>query len=179
MSPDKIIPIMCGQGLRTVSYRSLVPFQGSLKEMSQDSANKLRASILKYGWRFPVYVWRDGETDYIHDGHGRLNVLKSLIAEGYMIDKIPVVDIQADDRRMAAALLLAVNSKYGTITGEGLYEFTHEFDIDPIELEAFDLPDIDLNDFRTEFFEHGDIGEEEAEPVEAKSKPCPNCGYEG
>lgn len=177
--PNKIIPIKCGQGLRAVSYRSLKPFQGSLKEMSQDSAKKLRASILKYGWRFPVHVWRDGDTDYVHDGHGRLNVLKSLIAEGYMIDKIPVVDIQADDRRMAAALLLAVNSKYGTITGDGLYEFMHDMDIDPIVLETFDLPDIDLDDFRAEFFEHNNMDDEEAEPLEAKSKACPNCGYEG
>ena len=177
--PNKIIPIKCGQGLRTVSYRSLKPFQGSLKEMSQDSAKKLRASILKYGWRFPIFVWRDGETEYVHDGHGRLLVLKALIAEGYMIDKIPVVDIQADDRRMAAALLLALNSKHGVVTGEGLYGFVHDFDIDPMELEAFDIPDIDLDDFRAELFEHDDMSGEETGPLESNSKACQNCGYEG
>jgi hypothetical protein len=96
-----------------------------------------------------------------------------------MIDKIPVVDIQAKDKAEAGALLLACNSQHGKITGDGLYEFTHDIDLDPMGLEAFDLPDIDLDDYLAEYFECGDVEPEEESTPENKSKACPNCGYEG
>jgi len=174
----KKISITC-KGVRTVPYTGLVPFQGNLKTLSEANASHLRESILKYGWAFPVFVWKDGGVDYIHDGHGRIEVLKGLIADGYTIGEIPVVDIEADDKTHAGVLLLAVNSKYGEIVGEGLYEFLHDKDIDPMELEMFDLPDIDLGEFRAEFFEHGDLGGGEDVTPENKPKACPQCGYQG
>ncbi len=176
MSKSKHIPIRC-KGSRTLSYRVLKPFQGNLKEMSKDSADKLRASILKYGWRFPVFVWKEGKTEWVHDGHGRLLVLKSLIAEGYTIDDLPVADIEAKDKREAAELLLALNSHYGRLTEEGLYEFMHDMEIDPAALTAIDLPDIDMSEFLEGYFETP--GAEGGEPEKEKAaKTCPSCGYE-
>ena len=171
---NKINKIEIGcKGSRTILHSKLKPFQGSLKEMSKLSAEKLKASILKYGWRFPVFVWNDGKTDWIHDGHGRLLVLAELLKEGYTIDALPVVDIHAKDRKEAAELLLAVNSKYQTITEEGLYQFMHEMDLKMEDLTVFDLPDIDMEQFEAGYFEEendgltdpDDIPETPVEPV--------------
>lgn len=158
-------------GTRTVNVADLKPFQGDLKEMSAESAGKLKASILKYGWRFPVFVWRDGKTDWIHDGHGRVIVLEKMLKEGYVIDDLPVVDIQAKDRKEAAELLLAVNSKYQTITDEGLHQFMVDMELDMEDLTAFDLPDIDMEGFS---LDNSPASNETT--TEQEDKKCPNCG---
>src|SRR4030067_241178 len=172
---NKINKIEIGcKGSRTILHSKLKPFQGSLKEMSKLSAEKLKASILKYGWRFPVFVWNDGKTDWIHDGHGRLLVLAELLKEGYTIDALPVVDIHAKDRKEAAELLLAVNSKYQTVTEEGLYQFMHEMELKMEDLTAFDLPDIDMEQFEAGYF--GDKESKETEKNVQEEIKCPNCG---
>ena len=171
MNKTKHIPIRC-KGSRSLSYRVLKPFQGNLKEMSKVSADKLKASILKYGWRFPIFVWKNGKSEWIHDGHGRLLVLKSMISDGYTIDNLPVADIEAKNKREAGELLLALNSRYQSITDEGLYEFMNTMEIDPIDLDMFDLPDIDLDEFREGYFEDTppDEGEDDAPEVPKKPK---------
>ena len=112
---NKQIPIRC-KGNRYLPFDKLKNFQGSLKEMSEANAGKLKASILKYGWVAPVFVWGG---DYILDGHGRLLVLGELLKDGYTIGELPVVDIEAQTKKEAAEILLAINSKYQTITDEG------------------------------------------------------------
>src|SRR4030066_1166258 len=170
------IDIGC-KGSRTILHSKLKPFQGSLKEMSKLSAEKLKASILKYGWRFPVFVWNDGKTDWIHDGPGRLLVLAELLKEGYTIDALPLVHIHAKDRKEAAELLLAVNSKYQTVTEEGLYQFMHEMELKMEDLTAFDLPDIDMEQFEAGYFEEeNSTGSEESEQNVQEEIKCPNCG---
>lgn len=168
---NRHIPIKC-RGLREVHYSTLKPFQGGLKKMSPESADKLKSSILKWGWRFPVFVWRDGGTDWIHDGHGRLLVLQGLVDEGYEINKIPVVDIEAKDRKEAAELLLALNSRYQKITDEGLSEYMNMMDITPLDLDMIDLPDIDMGALEMDTEEADKV-----EPDEGVSRQCPECGY--
>ena len=63
-------------------YTELEEFQGSLKKMSKQNAEKLKKEIAELGWTAPVFVWNKltgGESleqAKIMDGHGRLFVLK-------------------------------------------------------------------------------------------------------
>ena len=172
---DKQIPIRCS-GSRTIEWTELVPFQGDLKEMSKDSFQKLRASILKYGWISPIFVWKD---TLLADGHGRILVLKELIKEGYTIEPLPICDIQAIDKREAAEILLAINSKFQNVTPEGLYEYVTNFDIDLDTLQNFELPDIDFDIFKAEFYDKDappDAEPENNKPEDTKLSTCPSCG---
>ena len=165
MNKNKNIPIRC-EGSRFLNYERLKTFQGDLKEMTKEAAGKLKASILKFGWVAPVFVWNKNE---ILDGHGRLLVLGELLKAGYTIGDLPVVDIEARTKREAAEILLAINSKYQTITDDGLYHFMHEMELGIDELSIFELPDIDLAEFEANFFEDR-AEEEEEKPVEFKSR---------
>jgi len=163
----KTIPINC-KGNRSIPFNKLRAFQGNLKEMSKESAGKLRASILKHGWVTPIFVW--GE-DYILDGHGRLLVLGELLKEGYAISDLPVCDIEAATKKEAAQILLAINSKYQTITDEGLYEFMAAMELDMGDLTEIDLPDIDLAEFEAGYFKEEKIEGEIAEvPLTPRTK---------
>ena len=146
---SKVIAIKC-KGSRYISHSELKTFQGNLKEMTKDSARKLRASILNHGWVAPVFIWNGNE---ILDGHGRLLVLAELLKEGYKIGALPVVDIEAKTKKEAAEILLAINSKYQSVTGEGLYEFMAVMDLSMDDLADIDLPDIDMKEFNNNFFE--------------------------
>src|SRR3989304_9503964 len=156
----KQIPIRC-KGNRYLPYDKLKTFQGDLKEMTEANAEKLKASILKYGWVAPVFVWG---SDHILGGHGRLLVLGQLLEEGYAIEDLPVVDIEARTKKEAAEILLAINSKYQTITDEGLYRFMDEMELELGDLAIFELPDIDFKGFEAEFFSEDTEAEEEEIP---------------
>jgi len=160
MNKAKQIPIKC-KGNRYLPYHKLKDFQGNLKEMSKENYRKLRALILKHGWIAPVFVWNGNE---MLDGHGRLKVLGELIKEGYTIGDIPIVDIEAKDKQEAAKILLSINSHFQRITDEGLYEFISGVGLQLTDLEAFQLNDIDLGEFKANFFET----EEPELPITAK-----------
>lgn len=140
----KKIKITC-KGSRSVPIEKLERFQGNLKELSEKEFEKLKGSILKYGFSFPVFVWENN----IIDGHQRVMTVLELLKTGeYEIDDVPVVDIEAMDKREAAEKLLVLNSQYAKMTYEGLYEFgtTMEIDFESVALDL-NLPDIDIENF--------------------------------
>ena len=167
---SKTIAIKC-KGNRYISHSELKTFQGNLKEMTKDNARKLRASILKHGWVAPVFVWNKKE---ILDGHGRLLVLAELLEEGYTIDKLPVVDIEAKTKKEAAEILLAINSKYQSVTEEGLQEFMFNMDLSMDDLADIELPDIDFEHFKSNFFSENLPGDKE--PEKTYNCECLKCG---
>ena len=167
----KHIHIKC-KGNRYLSYSQLKTFQGNLKEMSKINVEKLKQSILIHGWIAPIFVWNN---DYILDGHGRLLVLSLLLKEGYTIGDLPVVDVEAQTKKEAAQILLAINSNYQTITDDGLYEFMNEMEINFKELEMFELPDIDMERFGAEFFEKKGLTEDDNIP-DVPEKPKTKLG---
>lgn len=160
----KQIPIKC-KGNRNLSYKELKTFQGNLKEMSKSNAEKLKKSILKYGWIAPIFVWNK---DYILDGHGRLLILGELFKIGYQIDNLPIVDIEAKTKKEAAEILLAINSKYQNITEEGLYQFVNEMELDLTDIKIFELPAIDMERFEMGYF--ADLTKKEDINIEYKPK---------
>ena len=141
--------------------------------MSKENSQKLKAQILKHGWIAPVFVWKNDKSEEILDGHGRLLILHELIKEGYAIDALPVVDVEAKTKKEAAEILLSINSHYQNITNDGLSEFIKEMGLTLEDLSDIVLPDIDFTEFENEFFgKQGLIDDDEVPevPEEPKSK---------
>jgi len=130
---------------------SLTDFQGNLKTLSDKNFAKLKKQIIKHGFSFPFFVWRDGETNFILDGHQRLKVLSRMRADGEPLpEKFPVVFIEAKDRKEAKEKLLAENSQFGQFSDLGLVEFMDEAELDFEELSELELPGIDLESLLAE-----------------------------
>jgi hypothetical protein len=144
----KQIQIRC-KGTSALSLDSFQNFQGNLKELREPEYKKLRRSIEKYGFRFPIFVWGN----MILDGHQRILVLKKMISDGWSIDPLPVIEIEAENEKEAKHLLLLISSRYGHITDDGLYEFimTSELNFDELK-EEIDLPEIDFKQFEQSYF---------------------------
>jgi len=144
----KQIQIRC-KGTSALPLDSFQNLQGNLKELRESEYKKLRRSIEKYGFRFPIFVWGN----MILDGHQRILVLKKMISEGWSIGPIPIIEIEAENEREAKRLLLLISSRYGHITDDGLYEFimTSELNFDELK-EEIDLPGIDFKQFEQNYF---------------------------
>jgi len=177
----KQIYIKC-KGNRTLNINQLKNFQGNLKELKEKEYIKLKNSILKYGFSFPVIVWENN----IIDGHQRIFAVKKMISEeGYNIDNIPVADIEADSEKEAKKKLLIFNSQYGKIDDQGLYEFIENSGINFDDFkEEMALPDFDMDYFNDNFyndknFDAGTIEEQgQLDQLEPKIIICPYCEKE-
>jgi len=134
------IPITC-KGSTSIPLEELNNFQGNLKSLPQDSLTKLKKSILKHGFSFPVFVWGNS----IIDGHQRTYALSELIKEGYSISALPVVEIEAKDKKEAAEKLLVLNSQYAKITQDGMMEFVDTYEIDLAGLTEIEIPNIEIS----------------------------------
>lgn len=151
------------EGAATVPYTKLQPLQGNLKTLSKEAYSKLKNSIVKYGFSFPFFAWKDKEgTLWIEDGHHRQLVIAKMVAdENYKCPALPVSYVHAKDKKEAMRKLLALNSRFAKITDDGLYEYMHDAEITMDELDIeFDLPDIDTKRFEAEYFK-SDIIEDE------------------
>ena len=60
-----------------IDWKKLEWLQGNLKELSKESFNKLKTSIVKNGFLMPFHVWENGKT-WILDGHHRKRALEEL-----------------------------------------------------------------------------------------------------
>lgn len=129
----KIISVSC-TGTDIIEVNLLTSIQGRLKYRTREQLNCLRSSILKYGFSFPFFVWKDADIYYTLDGHGRDFVCKELVGEGWQFKQLdgtistslPCVFIHAKDKVEAKEKLLALNSSYGEITEEGLLSYIFE-----------------------------------------------------
>ena len=173
---DKIIFITC-TGTELIEVSSLVSLQGKLKDKTKEQLGKLKNQIFKHGFSFPIFIWQDRGKNYTLDGHGRDFVCKELIKEGYLFQrgqgkpstKIPADFIDAKDRIEAKEKLLALNSSFGKITEEGLYEFLNEpdfqIDFDSVKTDL-ELPGVDL-----ERFEEGWMDDETSQKTAESLQP--------
>lgn len=143
----KSISITCKTG-ELIEIAKLERFQGDLKEITPEAMEKLKASIIKYGFSFPIFVWQTK----ILDGHQRLEAAKQLIKDGYMLKggKLPVVQIEANSDQEAAEKLLLINSRYAQMTQAGFDAFVTDFDIDLSGFSGLlEIPEIEF-DFSNE-----------------------------
>lgn len=135
------IPITC-KTEDSIEIEDLRLFQGDLKKINDEELEKIKASILKYGFSFPLFVWNYN----ILDGHQRLAAVESLIEEGHEIERLPVVFIEAADEKEAAEKLLLINSRYAEISQDGFDTFVNRFNINMDDIsQILNLPDIDLD----------------------------------
>ena len=165
------IEIRC-TGTENISLDAFTELQGNLKELSNENYAKLKSSLLKYGFCFPVFCWKDGKTFFILDAHQRCKTLKKLRSEGYTIPDLPTVYIEAKDKIEAKELLFQLNSNYGKMTQDGVYEFLNEpgFELLPEILNDVDLPEFDMDLFKGSFMGDGDdsfeLADGEKEPFQ-------------
>lgn len=133
------------EGCVPLDYRKIQPLQdmgdSSLKDLTDKSYNKLRASLRKHGFTFPGFVWRTPREDELNeydyfaiDMHQRLRVM----TKEDMNDKgnydIPVVFIPAKDVTEAKEKLLLATSQFGKITYDGIYKFVHQAHLPEAEI---------------------------------------------
>jgi len=127
-NPDKLPTIL----IKDVKFT-----QENLKDLTEVNYDKLKKSIEKHGFAFPLAVWTDkDDTKWVIDGHQRIRVLKQ---EGWL-EPVPYISIPAKTLREATELLLKITSQYGTITQEGLDTYLAKYKIEDIVIDdiAFD-----------------------------------------
>jgi hypothetical protein len=167
MREIKTISIKC-ETKDTLELAELTELQGNLKARTDIDYDKIKLSIIKYGFSFPFFVWRGEDKNYILDGHGRMATLCKMQKDGYIIPPLPVVYIQAKDKKEAKQKLLRLNSQYGKMTKESVLEFADDIDLNFDEIA---LPDntIDFSKKEIAINEDGEIGE--IETTEETLKP--------
>src|SRR5262245_14154200 len=112
----KAVRITC-KGAALVPLDELEPFQGELKVLSEEDFQKGRASILRYGFSFPFFVWKSGTHNYCLDGHQRDRILRRMRDdEGYKLPAgFPVAWIDAASVKEAKEKILLLSSQYGKL----------------------------------------------------------------
>jgi DNA modification methylase len=161
-----IIKITC-EAKEYINIDKLKDFQGDLKDISRSELDKLKRSIKKYGFSFPVFVWKDN----ILDGHQRVAATRELIKEGCAIDDLPIVRIQAKDKKEAGEKLLMLNSQYAKMTQHGVESFLDGMGINATDI--FGMVEIPGIDFDNIFFSEEGFDESDDTPDvknEAKAK---------
>ena len=181
----KVIKIAC-KTKDTIDWHIITPLQGNYKKRTPEQKNKLCRLIIKRGIRFPSFISKVKNTIYGIDTHGRLLAYEELETRGYTIPPIPVVYINAKDKKEAKQLLLECDSKYGNVTQEGFEAFIEDLDV-----SAF-LNETDMSDFFNGLEIPGIFGLERQvinldvedsfftkhEEMIKKPKLCPNCGFQ-
>ena len=165
------VKVKC-RGSSTRKLSELKVLQGDLKELTKENYQKLRNRIQKYGFDAPFFIW----DNYILDGTQRKRVLEEMFKEGWTVDKVPVVEVQADNINDAKQRLLGYVSQYGDISDDGLYEFLNG--IEEPDLESLDLPDFDMDGFAAGFLDNKDLPEPDSDKDTEAEHKCPKCGYE-
>ena len=140
MREIKTISIKC-ETKDTLELAELTEMQGGLKSRTDIDFDKIKLSIIKYGFSFPLFVWK-ADKNYLLDGHGRFNTLCKMQKDGYIIPPLPVVYIQAKDKKEAKQKLLRLNSQYGKMTKESVLEFAEDIDLNFDEIA---LPDTTID----------------------------------
>ena len=163
-----MIKIKC-TGTEELPLDKIKEFQGALKKRTKAQKEKLLESLKTYGFSFPFFIWKNEGINWCLDGHGRLEVLNSLLNKD-QLPTFPVVYVQAEDEAEAKKKLLQLNSQYGEIDTEGLQEFIDGIDIDTSE---FEIPEIQEEWFtsdtdKTSGERGGHYNDEEAPEIEPR-----------
>lgn len=167
------VKITC-DGTDYVNYKILKPFQGDLKTITDDNLNKLKNSIIKYGFTVPAFVWQNGKGKYILDAHQRIKALDSLFSDGYEIPDIPIVYIQAKDKKEAKEKLLHITSQYGEFDRQGLDNFILNAGLNISELEIR-LTDTALYLEVPDFQPGSEEEQGQLDQLDPKWITCPHC----
>lgn len=130
-----------------VSLSSLHDLQGSLKKSTPRAYEKFRDRVLKEGFKYLFFVWKDESGKlFIIDGHHRKKFLLQMQEEGIGIpDTYPAIEILAANKKEAATELLHLNSHYGQLTKDGLLEYLDTYQIEDIDVSSVHIEPLNLN----------------------------------
>jgi hypothetical protein len=159
----KRIKITC-TGTDYLNIDELEEFQGDIKRLSNDQFDRLKKSILKYGFSAPMFIWKTNGSYKILDGHQRLSVLNYL-KEEYDIPPLPVVYIDAVNEKTAKEKLLHIASQYGAFNDVEIELFMEELDSDIAETLSLVESPIAFNDIDVDV-----LFDEDAEPSASMSR---------
>ena len=150
----------------------MTEFQGGLKNRTDIDFDKIKLSIIKYGFSFPFFIWKGEGKNYLLDGHGRFATLCKMQKDGYNVPDLPVVFVECKDKKEAKQKLLRLNSQYGKMTKESVLEFADDIELNFDEIA---LPDtvIDFSEGEEPAETEGD---DEAPEVDEKSEPVSKRG---
>lgn len=156
----------------TLEIAEMTELQGGLKERTDVDYDKIKLSIIKFGFSFPFFIWKNGSKNYLLDGHGRFGTLCKMQKDGYLIPPLPVVYVDCKNKTEAKEKLLRLNSQYGHMTKESVLEFVGgDFELN---VEEIALPDTTI-DFSTTLEVTDTEGDDDVPEVnteeEAVSKP--------
>lgn len=170
---DKVVSISC-EGSGALDIGEMTEFQGDFKALTRENYNKLKKTILDLGFSDPINVWVSDDKNYILDGHQRKLVLTGLRAEGYLVPKIPVNYVYAENIQEAKKKVLTFSSNYGQITEESLSDFMIDAGIDADFLNTdVVLPEVNLDYFSMEDDQAGLTNEDDVpnpENIESRVK---------
>jgi DNA modification methylase len=159
---NKIIENKC-TGATLIEWQELKDLQPHNLKIPYHT-EKIKKSIIELGFANPFDVWVDPKTNetFICDGHGRNDILKELIAEGYKIPKeLPCTfldNTKIKTRKEAIKYLLRVfNTKTNPINSEILNEWNK---VEHLELEHAELEHLNIDH----------IKEDEKEKQEMRNK---------
>ena len=125
-----------------LNLADMTELQGGLKSRTDIDYDKIKLSIIKFGFSFPFFIWNDGDKNYLLDGHGRFATLCKMQKDGYEIPELPVVFVECKDKKEAKQKLLRLNSQYGKMTKESVLEFAEDIDLN---FEEIALPDTTID----------------------------------
>jgi hypothetical protein len=177
MKKQSTIQINC-ETKDCLNIAEMTELQGTLKERTDIDYDKIKLSIIKYGFSFPFFVWNDGKKNYILDGHGRFATLCKMQKDGYEIPDLPVVYISCKDKNEAKQKLLRLNSQYGKMTKESVFDFTDglEINFDEIALADTTIDFSELNIQGEDDFIIQQSDDEAEKTNNTKTCTCPSCG---
>jgi len=157
----KKIQIKC-ESATSVDVKELNNFQGGLKKLSRERFQKLRFSIVNYGFCHPISVWKDKKKIWIMDGHQRAYTLLELQKEGFEIPHIPISYVKPNNEAEARRMLLAMTSNYGEILEDGLHKYMQDHGIEFQEIkEGMHFSEINIDNFEKSYFEFEDNSEKD------------------
>lgn len=168
----KTIEIKCDTKDR-LNIAEMTELQGNLKARTDIDYDKIKLSMLKYGFSFPFFCAKLEGKNYILDGHGRFSTLCKMQKDGYIIPDLPVVYVDCKDKKEAKQKLLRLNSQYGRMSKESVLEFADDIDLNFDEIA---LPDsvIDFGDGEEQDTETQ--GDDEAPEVDEKEEAVSQLG---
>lgn len=140
----KILTVHNLDRLPTRPIDALTELQDDFKEYTQTRA--LADRIAAVGFKYPAFIWQDGGTAYVLDAHSRLRALRLLQEDGWQIPPIPVVTIQAESLDAAKVEVLHLNSRYAEIQAESAFWQELQAAVEPLELEAVVIPELEGDD---------------------------------
>ena len=183
-----MLPVKC-KGSSEVPLHELKSFQNDLKFTDLENLEKLKRSLLKFGFTTPFFVWattngRKNKTLYLLDGHQRKTALNELREDGTVLpDKFPIVEIDAKSKQDAKEKLLAIVSQYGKLNYKTSFFDNSKFDDDfdssflALDLDKFDFFKEDEAVKDNLNIDDTEISEDYLREQESKETICPKCGH--